>query len=328
LNSQHDQLILITGANGFLGSEIIHQAIAANLNVRATDIHTASKTQDVDYQPADILDLSSLKSLFHNVAQVIHVAGLAHIFNHPQKMKASFNAINEQGTAHICLAAAQAGVRHFILISSVSVYGPSTQGVYAEYTPCQPEGPYAHSKYQGEQRAIEIAQQSGMALTILRLATIYGENDPGNVARLMRMIDKRRFIWVGDGANLKSLLYRGDAARACIEVACSPSSDIKIYNVSAHPCPMVAVIEGLAAALRKPIPKVHLPPALVLPPARLVSRLAGDRGRLGDLHHTLAKWLTDDAYDASLFRQTFGYNTEVDLTEGLRREVAWYRSQT
>ena len=58
-----------------------------------------------------------------------------------------------------------------------------------------------------------------MALTILRLATLYGEGDPGNVGRLMRTLDRGRFLWIGDGSNRKSLLYRGDAANACMAVA-------------------------------------------------------------------------------------------------------------
>ena len=143
---------------------------------------------DLDYCPADILDLVSLNPVFRGVTQVMHVAGLAHVFEKTEADISPFKAINEQGTANVAHAAAEAGVQHFILISSVSVYGAFTQGVYDESAPCCPEGPYAESKYQAEQRAIEIAQQSSMALTILRLATLYGEGDPGNVARLMRAI--------------------------------------------------------------------------------------------------------------------------------------------
>ncbi len=319
--------ILINGANGFLGSEIVRQAIANNLPVRATDKQSVSKTPDVDYRPADILELSSLGLVFRDVAQVVHVAGLAHIFNKTQAVNAPFKAINEQGTANVCQLAAKAGVGHFTLISSVSVYGPYTQGMYAENAPCFPEGPYAESKYKAEQRAIEITQQSGISLTILRLATLYGENDPGNVARLMRAIDRGRFIWIGNGSNLKSLVYRGDAARACVTVILHPSTGVKIYNVSAQPSTMYEVIEGLAVALGRNHPRLHIPASPVLKSAIFLSRLAGNRSRLGDLHNTLRKWLADDAYDASQFNKTFGFQTEVGLTEGLRREVMWYRSQ-
>jgi nucleoside-diphosphate-sugar epimerase len=320
-------ICLITGARGFLGSEIVRQAKAAHLSVRATDKNAESAPSDVDYRLADILELSNLYPVFQDVTQVIHTAGLAHIFKKSQAFLAPFKAVNEEGTANVCHAAAKTGVEHFILISSVSVYGTSTRGVFDEKTPCSPEGPYAESKFRAEQRAIEIAQRFGMSLTILRLATLYGENDPGNVARLMRMIDKGRFVWVGNGSNLKSLLYHGDAARACMSVVSRPGSGIKIYNVSAQPYTMQEVIEGLAKALGRSLPRLHIPAAPVLQSARLFSMMAGNRGRLGNLYNLLEKWLADDAYDANLFKQKFRFQTEIGLIEGLQREVAWYRRQ-
>ncbi|MEK7776125.1 MAG: NAD-dependent epimerase/dehydratase family protein, partial [Planctomycetota bacterium] len=113
-----------------------------------------------------------------------------------------------------------------------------------ENTPCNPVGPYALSKYNAELRAIEIAREAGMALTILRLATLYGEGDPGNVGRLMRTLDRGRFLWIGDGSNRKSLLYKGDAARACMAVAERSASGINIYNVSAPACTMREIVDG------------------------------------------------------------------------------------
>jgi len=97
-----------------------------------------------------------------------------------------------------------------------------TAPLLTQLTP-NPVGPYALSKYNAKLRAIEIARDSGMALTILRLATLYGEGDPGNVGRLLRTLDRGRFLWIGDGSNRKSLLHKGDAARACMAVAERPA---------------------------------------------------------------------------------------------------------
>ena len=319
--------VLITGANGFLGCEIVRQMANTGLHVRATDKQAKSFFPDMDYSPADILDPASLGYAVQGADCVIHAAGLAHIFDKNKAKNAPFKEINEIGTANTAHAAAKAGVKHFILISSVSVYGPFTLGACNEDMPCRPEGKYAESKYQAEQRAIEIVKRHGMALTILRLATLYGEGDPGNVARLMKAIDCGHFIWVGAGSNRKSMLYKGDAARAVLAVVSSPASGINIYNLSSPPCAMRDVVEGLASALGRRLPRCHIPASLVLSIAQMFAAVTGGRGRLGNLPATLHKWLADDEYSADKFDKTFNFKTKIRLADGLKREVEWYRGR-
>ncbi|MFH1630184.1 MAG: NAD-dependent epimerase/dehydratase family protein [Pseudomonadota bacterium] len=198
-----------------------------------------------------------------------------------------------------------------------------TQGIYDENTPCNPVGPYALSKYNAELRAIEIARESGMALTILRLATLYGEGDPGNVGRLMRTLDRGRFFWIGDGSNRKSLLYKGDAARACMAVVERSASGINIYNVSAAGCTMRDIVDGLAKALgKKPLPG-RIPAPIAMSAGKVLSCFPDKR--LSGLHATIEKWLAEDVYDTSRIESDYGFHAQVDFTEGLKREVKWYR---
>ncbi|MCX6556606.1 MAG: NAD-dependent epimerase/dehydratase family protein [Candidatus Aminicenantes bacterium] len=316
--------ILITGANGFLVSKIVSQSINSGMQVRATDRMPLSLVSGLDYFYAEILDPDSLATHLSDMAVLVHVAGLAHIFDKSKASAAPFKAVNETGTANVTRAAAKAGVKHFILISSVSVYGGSRDGG-AEDSGCYPQGPYAESKYQAEQRAIEISEASGMALTILRLATLYGEGDPGNVARLMRSIDRGRFIWIGNGSNHKSLLHREDAAWASLAVMQSPAAGVNIYNVSAPPCTMREVVEGLAGALGKRIPSFGIPASLVRGISGLFLGLPITR--LQTLGATAQKWLADDVYDGIKFAQAFNFQPRVNLTEGLHREVVWYRAE-
>jgi len=317
--------LLVTGANGFLGSEIVRQAIGAGLGVRATGRRDVSRLSEVEYHRANILDPNSLIPSLDGVEVVIHSAGLAHVFKKSKSSDAHFQEINEKGTANAIRMAAQVGVQHFILISSVSVYGGSTRSGCDENAACHPDGPYAESKWRAEQRAIEIAKASGTSLTILRMATIYGEEDLGNVGRLMRTIDQGRFLWVGDGSNRKSLIHREDAARACLHALHEPNPGINIYNISAPPCTMRDVVDGLASALGRQVPNWRVPASVALMFIGLASRLTWRHGRLGDLHATLRKWLADDVYDASKFEKTFNFRAKVKLSEGLIREVAWYR---
>ena len=178
-----------------------------------------------------------------------------------------------------------------------------------------------------------------MALTILRLATLYGEGDPGNVGRLMRTLDRGRFLWIGDGSNRKSLLYKGDAARACMAVAERPASGINIYNVSAPACTMREIVDGIADALGKhPFPvRVPASPALLLS-RHLSSVIWGHDTNfwrnwvmspdyLAGLHQTVKKWLAEDVYDTRRFEEAYGFKTKTSLKDGLKREVDWYKKQ-
>jgi nucleoside-diphosphate-sugar epimerase len=236
-----------------------------------------------------------------------------------RNLRKEISRLTESGNARLV------GVQHFVLISSVSVYGPFTQGVYDEGVSCNPVGPYALSKYNAEQRAQEIAKKSGMALTILRLATLYGEGDPGNVGRLMRTLDRGRFLWIGDGSNRKSLLYKGDAARASMAVAERPASGINIYNVSAPACTMREIVDGIADALGKhPFP-VRVPATLALLLSRHLSRIP--HRRMAGLHQTVKKWLAEDVYDTRRFEEAYGFQTKTSLEDGLKREVDWYKKQ-
>ena len=317
--------LVLTGANGFLGQAILTLLQSHGISLRALDLGATSLASDVEYRKADITQLAELKPVLTNATMVIHAAGLAHIFLHDAYSDEKFRLINEIGTDNVVSAASAAGVGHFILISSVSVYGPYSQGLHNENTSCNPIGPYALSKYNAELCAIEIARESGMALTILRLATLYGESDPGNVGRLIETIDKGRFFWVGNGSNRKSLLYKGDAARAVMAVIQRPASGVNIFNVSAPPCTMREIVDGVGDALGKhPFP-LHVPafPALLL--GRYLSKIPNRR--LAGLNQTVKKWLAEDVYDARRFQEAYGFQTKTSLQDGLKREVEWYKNK-
>lgn len=318
--------ILVTGAAGFLGSAILSRIINDGLSVIATDRNVNMRVPGINLTYTDILDTLSLLKVFDEVDCVCHVAGLAHIFDKSEVSKAPFHDVNVVGTKNVAEAAAKAGVQHFLFISSVSVYGGDSQGK-SEDSECHPESPYAESKWKAEQLLIGLCKEAGMNLTILRLATLYGEEDPGNVARLVRSIDQGRFVWVGKGTNLKSLLYREDAARACVEVIKKPQTGINIYNVSGPAHTMKDIVETIVVALGKRMSSFIIPAFFALNSAKIVKKLSFNHNKFSAMYDTLQKWLANDYYNTDKFCKTFNFQTNVSLEEGIRREVEWFQKQ-
>lgn len=331
--STHDEItgearkglrVLVTGANGFVGKAIALRCASAGMRVSTTGRSERNSENLQDYFRADVTEPDALTEKMSGLDAVIHSAGLAHQFDKSQD-ESRFEAVNVHGTENVALSAIRAKVKHFVLISSVSVYGDYEGAACDERAPCRPQGAYAESKYQAEQRAIEIFDKTETCLTILRLATVYGEGDRGNVLRLIRSVDRRRFIWIGRGKNHKSLIHVDDVARACVAVLTSPCAGINIYNVSAPARTMREIVEGIAAALKRPAPRLHVPQGLALNIASILKKVAGENSKLGSLKAPIEKWLAEDVYDARKFQQQFGFETEMKLAEGLRREAAWYK---
>jgi nucleoside-diphosphate-sugar epimerase len=308
---------MVTGATGFLGSEILRLAPASGWRVRALVRTPGTQLAGMEVVHGDISDVAALRAACTGASAVIHSAGLAHVFGTGAKDTARFLAVNEAGTSNVVAAAMECGVPHVVLVSSVSVYGNHMGEECDETSPCHPEGPYATSKWLGEQRAIEHAAGAGGSLTILRLATIYGEADRGNVAKLIKALERGRFIWPGSGLNLKSLIYKEDAARACLCAAQRGAPGTEVFNASAQPATMREIVSTICEALGRPVPRLRAPRAL-LSAVSALSRSVGDPKQLGQ---RVEKFTRDDVYSGSKFEAAFDFRPATSLAEGIRKEV-------
>jgi nucleoside-diphosphate-sugar epimerase len=322
--------LLITGASGFLGRVIAAQAQQDGINVRCTGRSTRPCSILPDYHSVDLTDPDSVDFLFGSVTRVIHAAGLAHQFGNQSDMVAQFQHTNVEATRHVVTAAARAGVKQFVLVSSVSVYGSQITSPVPDDAPCHPVGPYAESKWQSEKVAMDIADQTGMGLTILRMATIYGEHDPGNVLNLVRAIDRGRFVWIGRGRNMKSLIHVDDAAQACLRAALTDptrASEMtpRIFNVSATPESMHTIVQSISHSLGQPVRGWYVPATLPLVVTNIAGRVTSRGSIVRRLHGTIRKWVANDAYDGSRFAKEYDFSPSISLSDGIGREVAWYQ---
>lgn len=309
--------VLVTGATGFLGRAVVEELRAADVEIIALGQHLGAEADLPNFVRVNLRDQQLPRGIFSGVSAVIHCAGLAHQFGRKAGDGSQFFEVNRDGAVRIAEAAADAGVRKFVLVSSVSVYGQCNPRK-TEDDECQPANCYAESKLAGERAVLDATKHSSMQVVILRLATLYGANDPGNVGRLARALRKPWALLVGSGDNQKSLLHVRDAARACVLAASRqlPINSPRVFNVAGDVLRMHDVVSAICVAHGRRIPPA-IPSAAMAQASGLARRFPGLRGVAGHFHRTLQKWLSDDAVCDRKFREWYEFAPAVSLGEGM-----------
>ena len=303
--------VIVTGATGFVG-----RALTAEFESRGIETiavggpNSASAAYSIDVgDGAQVRTLEVEK----DVDAVIHAAGITHRFG--RVSEAEFRRVNVAGVENVANVAAPIGAKHFLLLSSTLVYGRRKDTVpIAENNECHPFDIYGKSKLDGESAARKVCEAAGLDLTIFRPAPIMGEGSKGNFARLIRAIDRGRFIWVGKGDNLKSVVYVGDVARAAAAVLLKNRKGTEIFNIASDPVRMKDIVDTIAQRLGRKVPSLHLPPG----PIQLASRMSGKLSRMLDT------WLGDDVYSNKKLQDAYGFTPDTPLDEAVGREVEYY----
>jgi UDP-glucose 4-epimerase len=314
--------VLVTGASGFVGARACtHLEAAGHDVVRLSHSDKAGFDSTFDYF-VDIADAETFSNLddVNEIDAIVHCAGIAHRFG--RTSKEDYWRVNVEGTTNVAEFAAQKKVGRFVHLSSVLVYGPSrsAQPVTAQQTPA-PADDYSSSKLAGEAAATAVCMAAGIKLAILRPVPVLGEGSRGNVARLIRAIDRNRFVWIGDGRNERSFVYVSDVAEAVL-TALSIPEEFAIFNVTGGSMTVRELVEGILEKLGRRSP-VRIIPHSLAAFALATSRPVAGVARLGTYHRTLETWLADAVYSGEAFASK-GFHTATDLQEALRREVDFY----
>src|SRR5206468_7099629 len=123
------------------------------------------------------------------------------------------------------------GVSRVVLLSTIAVYGSQPRGLLDEDFPTRPDTLYGESKVEAERIAIGARTGDGRPLsTVLRSAAVYGPRVKGNYQRLVRALARRRFVPIGPGDNLRTLVFEDDLASATVLAAQHAAAAGRIYN--------------------------------------------------------------------------------------------------
>ena len=310
-------LVAITGADGFAGRVAsAHFRVTGRKFrglVRALSADTVARPDMMPVGDLTSIPDDALANALQDVQTVVHLAGRAHVMKETAADPgATFRAINVAATERLARAAAAAGVAHFVFASSVKVNGESTPqaGAFRESDPPDPRDDYAVSKWDAECALADVARETGMPVTVLRLPLLYGPWAKGNVARLTETISRGVPLPLGSIDNRRSLLGAGNfvsALDALLDRPVPAPRTVATYFVAdATPVSTPELVRAIAAALGV-LPRLIPIPASFL---RLACSLAGK----ADAGHRLTDSLV---VDTEAFRAAFGWRPPRAMAEEL-----------
>lgn len=310
-------MILITGASGFIGGRMFKA-----LRSEGAVFRTISRTpiECAGAVAADLADKVSLVRACSGVSCVFHCAGYAHAF-------ASFSGtdeamhwkVNFEGTRNLLAAAAQAGVRCFVNLSSVKAMAEPGDMCADEEFPGEPETAYGKSKRAAEEIVLSIGKQSGMHVVNLRLAMVYGAGGRGNLERMARLVGRGLFPPLPETGNHRSLVHVDDVVSAMRLVARDPRANGRTYIIAAPEAPSG---RQLFDALRR---VYGMRPCGWSVPVSLLrgAAIGGDlleaiaRRRMSFDSEVLDRLLGSAWYSPARIEQGLGWRARISLSEGL-----------
>ena len=315
--------ILVTGSSGFIARFLIPGLAAQGHEVIGIDKRTGPAFGDhFRFIHGNILDDGAVGSAMPGVDLIIHLAAEHKDFGVPESL---YYQVNVDGTEKLLQHASRHRVGKFIFFSSVAVYGDSPVPTDETLAPA-PVSPYGKSKLMAERRieawAAEAPERSAV---LVRPTVIFGPHNYANMYRLIQSVARRRYVGVGDGANIKSIGYVENIAAAALYLKERMKPGVEIYNYADSPHMATRdIVASMAKGLRVKVPSLRIPKALALACAFPLDVVAKVTKR--DLPLTakrIAKFTDSTHHQAEKILRA-GFEPPYSLETGIQRTVAWY----
>jgi len=309
-------VILITGANGFVGRSLCAvlaqsgQAVVAvtrhALPDRATNIvncQIRALTIDTDWQHS-----------LQGCDAVVHLAARVHVMTDTAADPLSeFRRVNVDGTLNLARQAAAAHVRRFIFISSIKVNGEATRlgQAFTSADVPNPQEPYSISKHEAEQGLCKVAEETGMEVVIIRPPLVYGPRVRANFQSMMRWLKRGVPLPLGAIHNKRSLVALDNLVDLIITCLDHPAAANQTFLVAdGEDLSTTELLRRMGEALGSPAWLIPVPISLLEAGAALLGRRDMAQRLCGSLQVDILKT-----------RDLLGWNPPISVDEGLRRTV-------
>lgn len=322
--------VLVTGAGGFLGQAVVNDLLGSGCHVRAlarNASHVSSFPQTVEVLTGDVRDPQCTKRATLGCESIIHLAGKAHALDDERVGNDEYQSVNVDGTRQLLEGAAAAGVRRFIFVSSVKVFGETTNRCLDEGAPPAPETPYARSKWMAEQVVASYSKPAGMVTVSFRLPLVYGPTDKGNLYRMIAALDQGRFPPLPRVSTVRSMLHINNFLLAIRGASASNVFLRPMYVVTdAKPYSITEVYDLLRKGLGRESARWRIPLWALSLGARCGDVLQTlSNHRMPFSSSTLTKILGQAWYSPEALIREMGYQPQYDFESAVPELVLHYR---
>lgn len=305
--------VLVTGANGFVGSALVKFLVATvSYSVRtATRDAVSSRSEVRAFAVGDIDGATNWSAALDDTDIVVHLAARVHVMRDTAtNSMAEFRRVNVQGTLALAEQAALSGVTRFVFLSSIKVNGE--EGAFSESDIPAPLDDYGISKLEAENGLRKIALRTGLQVIIIRPPLVYGPGVKANFRSLLRMVTRGVPLPLAAVHNKRSFVSVDNLVAFIGATLTHPQAANETFLISdGHDLSTPELIQGMARAANRTARMFSVPVSLLQAAATLTGRR--------DMLQRLVGSLTVDINKA---RNQLGFTPPVTVSEGLRRTAA------
>jgi UDP-glucose 4-epimerase len=308
--------VLVTGADGFIGSHLVERLVGDGASVRAFCLYNSQGSwgwldsspdqirRSIDVRLGDIRDREFVAQSCRGVDVILHLAALIAI---PYSYAApeSFVSTNVVGTLNVLEAGRRAGVRRIVHTSTSEVYGTPLSLPIRETHPLNAQSPYAATKIAADQLALAFHRSFDVPVTILRPFNTYGPRQSARAVIptiLTQLIAGRREVELGRIDTRRDLTFVSDTVDGFVRAATTQGVDGEVVQLGTERSVSIAQIFDLAVAVSGADAVIKSDPR----------RMRPDPSEVVELCSSPAK-----------ARELLGWEPAVSLESGIKRTYEW-----
>ena len=307
--------VLVTGADGFIGSHLTEMLLGLGYEVRALALYNSfndwgwleqvGKHKNLEVVTGDVRDPFLCKEITKDIDTIYHLAALIAIpysYVAPQ----SYIETNINGTVNICKAAMENGVKRVMHTSTSEVYGTAQYVPINELHPMQPQSPYSASKISADAMAMSFYNAFNLPLTIARPFNTFGPRQSARAVIptiISQIASGRKEISLGDTRPTRDFNFVTDTCRGMVQVTESEKTIGKTINIGSNYEISIGETFEMIKKLMKSDVKLVTDEQRFRPEKSEVNRL----------------WC-----DNSLIHSLTGFKPQVSFEEGVKQTIEWF----